>query len=199
MAIAGQADLVNRMVRAAKVEPALYEEVERDLSATQQAFIVVMIVAVAAGIGAALSAVLAPASVVVGGQTIAVPRNPIGSFIQSLISTPIAWVVWSYITYFVGTRLFNGTATPGEMLRTIGFAQSPQVLGVLSFIPIIGWLVSLVLFFWSIYAGFVAVRQGLDLDTGKSIATIVIGAIAAFIALAIIGGIIGAILSPFVR
>ena len=45
------ASLVNRMVRAAKLESALYEEVEADSSALRQAMGVVAIASVAAGIG----------------------------------------------------------------------------------------------------------------------------------------------------
>ena len=43
--------MVNRMIRAARIEVPLYEEVEADLSATNQALLVVVLVAVASGIG----------------------------------------------------------------------------------------------------------------------------------------------------
>jgi hypothetical protein len=185
--------LVDRMIRASKGDINLYEEVERDETATQQAAIVVGIVAVAAAIGAALAAAMAPSAVTVGQQTVAVPRQgPISAFIITLVAAYVGWLIWSYVTYFVGTRMFGGTATPGEMLRTIGFAQSPRILGILSFIPIVGGLISLALFIWSIYLGFVAVRQGLDLDTQKSIFTIIISAIVTFVA----SIVIGLILSP---
>ena len=46
--------LVNRMIRAAMLDSRLYEEVEHDRSATSQAMQVVIIVALASGIGGAL-------------------------------------------------------------------------------------------------------------------------------------------------
>ena len=46
--------LVNRMIRAARLDTSLYEEVEHDQSATSQAMQVVLIVALASGIGSAL-------------------------------------------------------------------------------------------------------------------------------------------------
>lgn len=46
------ASLVNRMVRAAKLDVSLYEEVEADKSALGQAAAVVLISSIAAGIGA---------------------------------------------------------------------------------------------------------------------------------------------------
>jgi hypothetical protein len=69
----------------------------------------------------------------------------------------------------VGTTLFNGQATIEEMLRVIGFAYAPQILGI---IPCCGWFIGLI---WSLVAGFIAVRQGLDLDNINAFLTIVVG------------------------
>jgi hypothetical protein len=69
----------------------------------------------------------------------------------------------------VGTSFFNGQATVDEMLRVIGFAHAPQILGV---IPCLGWIVGMI---WSLIAGFIAVRQGLDLDNTNTFLTIAIG------------------------
>ena len=72
-------------------------------------------------------------------------------------------------------RFFGGTATPGELLRTIGFAQAPGVLNILAFIPVVGGLIGIITLIWSLVAGIIAVRQALDFDTGKAILTTVIG------------------------
>src|SRR6185503_7910480 len=53
---ATSSDIVNRMVRAAKLEVPLYEEVEADVTATNQALLIVLLVALASGIGAAIGA-----------------------------------------------------------------------------------------------------------------------------------------------
>jgi len=45
------ADLINRMKRAAKLDPDLYEEVEADNTAMGQATLVVVLASLAAGIG----------------------------------------------------------------------------------------------------------------------------------------------------
>jgi hypothetical protein len=186
-----QASLVDRMMRAIRADVNLFEEVERDQSATTQAATVVAIVAVASAIGAGLGATMAPAVQGVPAQGF------VGAFFAALIGAFIGWVVWSYVTYFVGTRLFNGTATPGEMLRCIGFAQSPQVLAILTFIPILGPILGFLLFLWSIYIGFVAVRQALDIDNTKAILTIVISAIVTFIVSALVTLVIRGLLTPF--
>jgi hypothetical protein len=83
------------------------------------------------------------------------------------------------------------------MLRTIGFAQSPGVLNVLSFIPGIGGIIQLVVGIWVLVAGVIAVRQALDFDTGKAILTAVVGWLAllllSFLLAALVGGTFAAI------
>jgi hypothetical protein len=167
--------LVSRMIRAARLDSDLYEEVEADRDATSQAAIVVVIAAVCAGIGAGIRAGMSGN----GGV--------IGSVIGAVVFALLSWVIWSYVTYFIGTRLFGGTATPGELLRTIGFANSPGVFYILGFIPGLGGLIRLVVYVWLLVAGVIAVRQALDFDTGKAIMTTVIGWLVPLILLFILG------------
>lgn len=157
--------MLDRAIRAAKVEPALYEEVERDENATTEAATVVAIAALASAIGAGISAASGGAGAL------------IGTFLLTLILALVGWVVWSYVTFFVGTRFMGGTATPGELLRTIGYAQAPRVLNILGFIPVLNILIGIIVFFWSLWASFVATRQALDLDNSKTIITVIISAI----------------------
>jgi hypothetical protein len=164
--------LVNRMIRAARLDPAVFDELEHDRSATSQALIVVIIISLANGVGQALSYALA-------GQSVTAFSALLGGVVASLVG----WVVWSFVTYFVGTSLFGGTATPGELLRCIGFAYTPNLLGIFTFIPCIGWLISLAGGLWALVAVVIAIRQALDFDTGKAIGTAIIG----FFAVLVIG------------
>ncbi|HOT90236.1 MAG TPA: Yip1 family protein [Anaerolineae bacterium] len=115
----------------------------------------------------------------------------IGAFLGALVSSFIGWVAWSAVTYFVGTTLFHGEATLGEMLRVIGFAQAPLLLNVLSFIPCLGSIISLVAWLLSLYTGYLAIKEGLDLDTGKTIATVAIGWVVAFVISLVVGMVFG--------
>jgi hypothetical protein len=159
------------MIGAAMLNVATYEEVEADRTATGQAAAVVAIVAVATAIGA------------IGEGT--------GGIIAGLISAFVGWLVWSALTYVVGTRLFGGTADMGEMLRTIGFAQAPGVLNVLGIIPILGGLVRFVVFLWILAAAVIAIRQALDFSTGKAVGTALIGAVAYIVIMALVGLVFG--------
>jgi hypothetical protein len=174
---------VERMIRAGKLDIPVYEEVEADTTATNQALTVVVLGALASGIGAAISAAMAGPSA----------GNPGGSLLGGVISALIGWAVWSYAVYFVGTRFMGGTATYGELLRTLGFSESPLLLLVLSFIPVVGVLLSAVVGIWVLVTGFVATRQALDLDNGKTLITIVLAVIALIIVLAVLGIIFGTI------
>jgi hypothetical protein len=175
--------IINRMMRAARLEVALYEEVEADLSATNQALLVVVMVAVASGIGAALGASLSGTSAV----------GLVGRLVSGLLSGLIGWAVWSYVVYFVGTRFFGGTATYGELLRTLGFAESPSVLLLLSFVPVVGGILSVVVGIWTLVSSFIGTRQALDIDNTKTFFTILIGAVALIIVFTIISLISAAI------
>ena len=168
--------LTDRMVRAARLETGLYNEVEADVSATNQALTVVVITALAGGIGAALGEAL-------GGRATGV----VGGLIGGVVAELLGWLVWSYVMYLVGTRVFHGTATSGELLRTLGFANSPGVLLILRFVPVLGGLIALIVGIWRIVAGFIAVREALDLDNGNTVATIVVGIVAYLIVLLIVG------------
>src|SRR5690606_12079248 len=120
----GQRSLTERMKGAALLQIDVYEEVEADADATKQAAVVVGIAALAAAIGG-----------VDAGA---------GGFLSGIIATYLGWLLWSGLTYLIGDKLLGGTATWGELLRTLGFAQTPRVLLLLAIIPLVGWLVRLV-------------------------------------------------------
>ena len=160
--------LTERMIRAAKLDVSLYEEVERDPTATNQALLVVVIASVCSGIGSGVG------SLIVGLGAMELMIGLVAGAILALIG----WFIWSFITYFIGTRLFKGPeteATYGELLRCIGFSNSPSILGILSFIPLVGGLISFVVSIWSLIAMVIAVRQALDFTTGRAIITCIVG------------------------
>jgi hypothetical protein len=170
--------MFNRILGVLKLDSNTFEEIEHDENATTQALIIVAIVALISALGSGIG------SSIGGGSFI-------GNFISTLIWGFVGWLLWSVVTYFVGTALFKGQATVGEMLRVIGFAYAPQFISI---IPCIGWIIGLI---WTLAAGFVAVRQGLDLDNMKAFFTIVIGFIVVAIGYALIGLVLGGIGSLF--
>lgn len=102
------------------------------------------------------------------------------------ITALVAFVVFALIVYFIGTSLFGGTATPGEVIRALGYAYTPNALGFFTFIPCLGGLAALAGLMWSWVAGVVAVRQAMDFDTAKALLTVVIAAVVVLVAVAIL-------------
>lgn len=156
----------DRMIGAALLRTDVYEEVEADRDATKQAALVVGLVAFAS---AAISV-----------------RGGAGAAFVAVIAAYISWLLWSGITYLIGEKIFGGTATWGELLRTIGFAQSPGVLYILAAIPILRWLIDVPVTIWVLVAVIIAIRQALDFGTGRAILTAVLG----FIPYLILSGIV---------
>lgn len=160
--------LWERMVRAAKLDPGLYDEVERDMSATTQALLVVVIVAVLSGIGGGI-------------------RAGIIGLIGAVISAVVAWAIWSLLTYWVGTTFFRGKATYGELLRCVGFAYTPNSLGLFAFIPGLGPLIVFLGSIWSLIAMIVGIREALDVNIGSAIITAIIGWVIMMVVVGVLG------------
>lgn len=164
--------MINRIVRAIKLDSTLYEEVEADTTATPQALAIVVVVALLTGIGTAGAGL----SYVLWGVLFGI----------------VGWVIWAWIIYFVGTKFLPEAHTHanwGQMARGLGFAQSVGVLRILGVIPGIGWLLLLVVTIWQAVAMVIAVRQGLDYtSTWRAVAVVLIGFIPYAIVLLLISG-----------
>jgi len=153
------ASFVDRVVGAARLDVRTYEEVEADTTATPQAMGVVVLAALASGIGVATT----------GATTV------VGSIVAALVG----WVVWAGLIWLTGTKLLpepRTSADVGELLRTLGFASSPGLLLVLRIVPFVGLLLELVVLVWQLAATVVAVRQALDYSsTLRAIGVCLIG------------------------
>ena len=150
----------DRIIRASKLDVNLYEEVEADKSALTQAMGVVILSSLAAGLG----------SITSGGPT---------GVVMGTISALIGWLIWSYLTYIIGTKLLPTPETKadyGELLRTIGFSSSPGLIRILGIIPGLRGIVFLVAGIWMLVAMIIAVRQALDYQsTLRAIGVCIIG------------------------
>ena len=153
---------LQRIIGAAALDAAIYEEVEGDPGATTQAFAVVVLSSVAAGIGARG----------LGEQTLA---NVAFITVVSLM----AWAAWALVVFEIGSRIMPAPQTRvdvGQLLRTIGFAASPGLLRVLGAMPAATIPVFAITAVWMLVAMIVAVRQALDYrSTARAVAVCVFG------------------------
>ena len=152
---------MGRMLRAAKLDVHLYEEVEADKSAMPQAMGVVVLASIAAGIGSI--------GMGAGGPGI----------LMGVITALIGWFVWAFLVYVIGAKLLPEPQTRsdyGELLRTIGFSSSPGLIRILGVVPGLGAVVFIVASVWMLVAMVIAVRQALDYkSTWRAIGVCVVG------------------------
>ena len=150
------------MIRAARLDPHLYEEVEVDRRATVQAMSVVILVALATGIG-----------------SLAVEGGGAGALLKGVLLGLVGWALWAFVTYAIGTSLFRTPETEadwGQLARTTGFAQSPGALRIFGFLPVIGPVIFFASTMWQLAAMVVAVRQALDYQsTWRALGVVAVG------------------------
>ncbi|MFZ5562974.1 MAG: YIP1 family protein [Thermodesulfobacteriota bacterium] len=167
----------DRMIRAAKLDVNLYEEVEADGEAMGQAMGVVILSSLAAGIG----------TLGTGGIT---------GLVMGTLAALAGWFIWAYLAFFIGTRMLPEPQTrssPAELLRTTGFSSSPGLLRVLGFIPGLGTIIFMVTGIWMLVAMVIAVRQALDYtSTLRAVGVCLIGFIVQALVIGLIMGMVGA-------
>ena len=167
---------INRIVRAAKLDVHLYEEVETDKGAMGQAMGVVVLSSIAAGIGT-------------------IGTTGVKGIVIGTIIALIAWYAWAYITYFVGAKILPEPQTkahPGELLRTIGFASSPGLIRVLAVIPGIAGIIFLITSIWMLIAMVIAVKQALDYQsTLRAVGVCIIGWVIQTIIIMVLFSVLG--------
>ena len=163
--------MLRRMIGAAALNVNVYEEVEAERSATLQALLVVLLVSLATGVGSLSS----------GG---------VGGLVAGIILGIVGWGLWALITYVIGTTLLRTPGTEadwGQLLRTLGFAQSPGILRVFGFIPVIGPIIFFATAVWQLVTMVVAVRQALDYrSTWRAIGVVIVGFVPYAIVLAVL-------------
>ena len=141
--------MLNRMIGAARLSVETFEEVEHDRNATIQALVVVVVVAIFSGVGSVLS-----------GDV-----DLLDGVILGAVRGVVAWAVWALFTWIIGSTILKTPETEadwGQLARCTGFAQTPGLLNILVFIPVVGGLIYLAALVWTFVAMMVAVRQSLD-------------------------------------
>ncbi|OGQ85232.1 MAG: hypothetical protein A2512_12320 [Deltaproteobacteria bacterium RIFOXYD12_FULL_56_24] len=169
-------NFMNRMIRAAKLDVHLYEEVEADGNATRPAMGVVLLSSLAAGVGS-------------------IGSIGLGGILFGTVAALAGWYIWAYLTYFIGTKLLPEAQTEadlGQLLRTTGFSSAPGLIRVLGIIPGLGSLVFAVASVWMLVTMVVAVRQALDYEsTWRAVGVCAIGWIIQTLILALLFILVG--------
>jgi hypothetical protein len=163
-----------RILGALRLDPAVYEDVERDGEALGQALTVVVLSSLATGVGAS-------------------PFPSDGESVPLLVGVLFAligWVAWAGLIFIIGTKLVPEPQTRSdvvELMRTTGFAAAPGLFGLLGLLPLVGSLVTFGVSLWMLMAMVVAVRQALDFTSvWRSFGVVVTGWLAYLLLLLLI-------------
>jgi hypothetical protein len=158
-----------RVIGTVTLDRLVIETIERDNAATTQAAILVTLVAFVGALG--------------GLEEFGWP-----GFVVGIVLAFAGWLVFSGVAYMVGMGFLSGDATEAEaefhgVLRTVGFAQVPDLLVVFTIVPggIIGGLLSLAGSFWVIVCAVVALHVSLKVSIPRAILIGLIAAIVSFL------------------
>ena len=136
---------LSRIYRSIKIDPEVFDEVQKDKNATIAAGIVVVLSSLAAGIGAS-------------------HLGTINFFLAPVLSL-VTWFVWAYIIYFVGVKLFPDLKTKTThlaLLRSIGFSSAPGMIRIFGFNGDLMTVMFVGSAFWMLVCMVVAVKQTLN-------------------------------------
>ncbi len=119
--------LVNRLMRLARLDTSVFDEVKSDVNATIPAIVVAVVATLLSGVGGWLWWVF--------------EDNPDSGdffFKSAILGTIFAvalWVAWLAVAYVVLTQLFREQADMYQLVRTMGHAAAPLGVAILMFIP----------------------------------------------------------------
>jgi Yip1-like protein len=151
-----------RIMGAAMLDSATYEQLEVNKLATFQALLVVLLSSMAFAIG--------------GGFA---HRSGLAGFAIVAAIALGSWVAWAYITLQIGARLLPAAETRtnvGELLRTLGFAAAPGLLQVFGIIPGVTVPVFLITSIWMFAAMVIAIREALEYEhVGRALIVCALG------------------------
>jgi hypothetical protein len=147
-----------RLMRAAVLDRAVFEEIEADRSALPQAIATVVLSSLAAGLGSG------------GAHGVSMQ-----AFAAYSIAAIVSWALWSALILQIGARLLPEAQTQtsfGELLRTSGFAAAPGLLMVFAAFEGVTTGIFLAAAVWMLAAMVVAVRQALDYRSTRHAITV---------------------------
>jgi hypothetical protein len=162
---------------------ATFEEYERnDL---QGATTYVAIAAIIAGIFGAIGAAIRGA-----------PGGLIGTLIGTLFAVLLGFFIWLGLVYLLG-RAFGGTGNFGELAFDVSLFYAPLLVlsSLLGIIPILGALVSLVVFIYQLYLTYLGIQSGMNLPKDKALYVILILFAIGLVIVACIALVFGAVLA----
>jgi predicted secreted protein len=135
--------LFDRMLRAIKLDQGLFEEIAGDPSVQPQSVWAVAIYAMATSFGFFST---------LGGTAVNI----------ALITTMLAWYVWAFSIFYIGSRLFREDSEGTDrktVMRVVAFASAPGLIRLLGIIPKTTIVLMVVSSIWMLVAAVTGLKQ----------------------------------------
>ncbi|MCJ7738089.1 MAG: YIP1 family protein [Anaerolineae bacterium] len=175
--------LTERIMSAFTFKKEVYADVEKDKAFTSTAWLIVVVVAFLSQLGAQSS----------GGFFKWIIAAIIGT-----VFTVAGFALAALIISWAGRQFFSADVDFEEMVRTLGLAYVWNIVGVIGIVGLISPAMVCVLSPIQIIAGvlgfvssLIAAKEALDLEWVQTIITVIIGAVAQFIVMAVAGVFLG--------
>ena len=136
-----------------------YEHSHRYPAAKRYAQGIVALAAISHGLGSGLILLLYQPSILQIG---------IGMLINSL-SVIAGYYLWTYAIWKLDTYINPPVPPYRELLIPVGFAYTPQILNLLTVIPLFGRPITLGLAGWTLLGAIAAVRVGLNIGLDRAV------------------------------
>lgn len=170
------AGLTSRLLRALRLDRSLFQEVADDPLATGQALLILIILAIVSGIADAFNPNIAGSTLV--------------KFLTDVIGTVISWCLVVLLAFF-GGRALKGYGSFTRTFRTIAFAQVPEVVTWLHFLPSIGPLFSIAGTLMVLLASWLALQEALRLSKWRALLVPIVSLVLVVLAVEIVSLVLG--------
>ena len=141
--------MLSAVLYAALLEPSAFERLRQSDSSVMYALGTVLLAALSFGVG-----MLVYANRVVEGVA-----PPASTFPIAMATVFIGWVIWTFVSYFIGTGFLGGKGTWRELLHALGICFGPGIIMASIAIPAAGPIGFSFATFWVLAAGMIAARE----------------------------------------
>lgn len=160
--------LIQRIRRLAMLDTTVFDEVRTDGASTVSAIIVAAVSFFAFGLGGWLWYQFQDYNYK-GGNLL---------LYSAIIGTVVSLVLWAVaigVTYTVLTQVFRSRADVNELVRVMGFATAPLVIGLLLFVPGLDMGIGILAVGMLFGTSLVAVQSATDAPAGKVLVAVAAG------------------------
>jgi len=173
IASASKRSLMDRLLGAALLEAEVYQEVALVPTTRRHIALIVIISAIAAGLGS------------LGGGIV--------GFLAAASVGLAGWGLYVFVSYWMATERFGvgrSHANWGATWRALGLASSPRVFLIFAFVPEVGLLVGLAVHAWVLITTVFAVRVTLDMEARPAIAASAAGLLPMLLVWALVAALV---------